>query len=74
MFTILKRKKKRRSSFAEAYSDDPSWSLVDRMTAKRKIKKLTIPELIAKVEKDYEEMEQIEYELEETDENDEQQL
>lgn len=69
MLTIITRRvKRRKSSFANSYQEDSSWGLVDRMTAKSKIKKLSIEELVEKTKKDYAEMEETEYELDDEEE------
>ena len=72
MLTILSMKKKRRkSSFASSYSEDSSWRLTDRMSAKAKVKKMSVEELLEKTKRDYEEMEEIDFELEDEENGEE---
>ncbi len=71
LVTILTELKKRRSTFSQAFRDDSSWSLTDRTVAKRKSKKLTIPELVEKTKDDYDKQEQIELDPEVLEPNDE---
>lgn len=54
MFTILRDKRRRRSSFAEAMEEDSSWVLQTRMAAKSKNKKLTPEELVEQARERYE--------------------
>lgn len=66
MFTLLKERRRRRSSFSEAMEKDSTWHLQVRMAAKGKNKKLSPDELVAQAKERYEAMVEEELELDTT--------
>ena len=56
MFTLLKERRRRRSSFSQAMEDDSTWNLQTRMAAKSKNKGLTPDELVAQAKERYEQL------------------